>query len=40
MHGVEEVKTLGDCAVAGLTSTPSADHAESICFMGCGCIRS
>ena len=37
LHGVEKVKTLGDCYVASAgILTPSADHAESICFMGCG----
>ena len=36
-HGVDKVKTLGDCYVASAgVLTPDPDHAEAICTMGCG----
>ena len=36
-HGIEKVKTLGDCYVASAgILAPSADHAESMCKMACG----
>ena len=36
-HGVEKIKTLGDCYVACTgVLTPTPDHASSMCMMGCG----
>ena len=36
-HGIEKVKTLGDCYVASAgILAPSADHAEAMCKMACG----
>ena len=36
-HGIEKVKTLGDCYVASAgILAPSADHAEATCKMACG----